>query len=63
MHVDDVAVATASACTKCACVHVQKLFCGGVKKVCGQPFKMRSVGIVETGTFLGVALETFSFNT
>ena len=35
---------------------IQKIFCGGVKKVCGWPFKMRSVGLVETETFFSEAL-------
>ena len=33
-------------------VCIQKVFCGSVKKVYGRPIKMRSVGLVETETFL-----------
>ena len=36
-------------------VHM-KVFCGGVKKLCGWPFKMRSIRLVETETFFGVTL-------
>ena len=42
-----------------ACVHTKR-FCGGVKKVCGRPFKMRSAGLVKTETFFGVALVNLS---
>ena len=43
------------------CVHafIQKVFCGGMKKVCSRQFKMRSVGLVETETFFSVALNVF----
>ena len=34
---------------------IQKGLCGGMEKVCGRPFKMQSVGLVKTETFLGVA--------
>ena len=32
-------------------VCMQKGFCGDVKKICGRPFKMRSVGLARTEIF------------
>ena len=47
-------------CMYYMCMRSYKKFSdGGVKKVCGRPFKMRSVGLVETETFFGVALLLF----
>ena len=54
MHVDDVVVATARALYYVLCVHTKR-FLWRSEKACGRPFKMRSVGLVETETFFDVA--------